>query len=71
MCMYIYTHTSPSIIHIWIIERQIEPSTKVLKYGRTAATYRDIYGTVMSSDAWPGPEGSRRLRLPDFKTIGT
>jgi len=21
--------------------------------------------------AWIGPEGSRRLRLPDFKTIGT
>jgi len=22
-------------------------------------------------EAWTGPEGSRRLRLPDFKTIGT
>jgi hypothetical protein len=21
--------------------------------------------------AWTGPEGSSRLRLPDFKTIGT
>jgi len=21
--------------------------------------------------AWTGPEGSRSLRLPDFKTIGT
>jgi hypothetical protein len=21
--------------------------------------------------AWRGPEGSRRLRLPDFRTIGT
>ena len=21
--------------------------------------------------SWTGPEGSRRLRLPDFKTIGT
>jgi len=21
--------------------------------------------------AWTGPEGSTRLRLPDFKTIGT
>ena len=21
--------------------------------------------------AWTGPEGSQRLRLPDFKTIGT
>jgi hypothetical protein len=23
------------------------------------------------SNPWTGPEGSRRLRLPDFKTIGT
>jgi len=22
-------------------------------------------------EAWTGPEGSRRFRLPDFKTIGT
>jgi len=21
--------------------------------------------------AWTGPEGSKRLRLPDFKTVGT
>jgi hypothetical protein len=21
--------------------------------------------------AWKGPEGSKRLRLPDFKTVGT
>ena len=21
--------------------------------------------------AWTGPEGSRRFRLPDFKTVGT
>jgi len=21
--------------------------------------------------AWAGPEGSRRMRLPDFKTVGT
>jgi len=21
--------------------------------------------------AWAGPEGARRLRLPDFKTVGT
>jgi hypothetical protein len=22
-------------------------------------------------EAWTGPEGSRRLRLPDFKTVST
>jgi len=28
-------------------------------------------GTAIPLQAWTCPEGSRRLRLPDFKTIGT
>jgi hypothetical protein len=28
-------------------------------------------GKAIPVQAWTGPEGSRRLRLPDFKTIGT
>jgi len=28
-------------------------------------------GKAISLKAWTGPEGSRRLRLPDFKKIGT
>ena len=28
-------------------------------------------GKVIPLQAWTGPEGSRRLRLPDFKKIGT
>jgi len=28
-------------------------------------------GKAIPVQAWAGPEGSRRLRLPDFKTIGT
>jgi hypothetical protein len=28
-------------------------------------------GKAFPLQAWIGPEGSRRLRLPDFKTIGT
>ena len=28
-------------------------------------------GRALPLQAWTGPEGSRRLRLPDFKTIGT
>jgi len=27
-------------------------------------------GKAIPLQAWTGPEGSRRLRLPDFKTIG-
>jgi hypothetical protein len=28
-------------------------------------------GKAIPLQAWTGLEGSRRLRLPDFKTIGT
>jgi len=28
-------------------------------------------GKTIPLQAWTGPESSRRLRLPDFKTIGT
>jgi hypothetical protein len=28
-------------------------------------------GKAILLQAWTGPEGSRRLKLPDFKTIGT
>jgi len=28
-------------------------------------------GKVIPLQAWTGPEGSRRLRFPDFKTVGT
>jgi len=27
--------------------------------------------TAIPLQAWTGPEGSRRLRLPDFKTVST
>jgi hypothetical protein len=28
-------------------------------------------GKAIPLQAWRGPEGSRRLRFPDFKTVGT
>jgi hypothetical protein len=28
-------------------------------------------GKAIPLQAWTGPDGSMRLRLPDFKTIGT
>jgi hypothetical protein len=28
-------------------------------------------GKAIPLQAWTGPDGSRRLRLPDFKTVGT
>jgi hypothetical protein len=34
-------------------------------------THGKVKGKAILLQAWTGPEGSRRLRLPDFKTIGT
>ena len=55
------------------------------KHGRTEKTEHDrkkwwqeeteigwkVKGKAIPLEVWTGPEGSRRLRLPDFKTIGT
>jgi len=30
-----------------------------------------IKGKAIPLQAWTSPEGSRRMRLPDFKTVGT
>jgi hypothetical protein len=33
--------------------------------------YVSLKGKAIPLQAWTGPEGSRRLKLPDFKTVGT
>jgi hypothetical protein len=33
--------------------------------------HTQVKGKAISLQALRGPEGSRRLKLPDFKTIGT
>jgi hypothetical protein len=38
--------------------------------GKTGA-HNAVKGKAIPLQAWTGPEGSRRLRLPDFKTVGT
>jgi len=30
-----------------------------------------VKGIAIPLQAWTDPEGSRRVRLPDFKTVGT
>ena len=49
--------------------------TECLKRNNAVSTkLNDVYkgkGKAIPLQAWTGPEGSRRLRHPDFKTIGT
>jgi len=52
-------------------------STFLMKFIPSVFQYNQKYniskgkGKAIPLQAWTGPEGSRRLRLPDFKTIGT
>ena len=44
----------------------------LMLFRETIAVYSEnSKGKTIPLQAWTGPEGSRRLRLPDFKTIGT
>jgi len=38
---------------------------------RSAVLKKAVKGKAIPLQAWTGPEGSRRLRFPDFKTTGT
>jgi hypothetical protein len=40
-------------------------------FGCKANRLKRVKGKAIPLKALTGPEGSRRLRLPDFKTIGT
>jgi hypothetical protein len=51
-----------------VIER---PQTHALDRAATGIGSLLIKGKAIPLQAWTGPEGSRRLRLSDFKTIGT
>jgi hypothetical protein len=39
--------------------------------GLLVAHLQEVKGKAIPLQALTGPEGSRRLKLPDFKTIGT
>jgi hypothetical protein len=50
--------------------------TALLPPGVNPIAVKEIYIYIciykaIPLQAWTGPEGSKRLRLPDFKTIGT
>jgi hypothetical protein len=58
------TDNSPMFIKIKITERETQ-------YPSNNSAHNYLKGKAIPLQAWTGPEGSRRLRLPDFMTIGT
>jgi hypothetical protein len=51
-------------------QQKTETNIHVSNLGRTKPSIY-VKGKAIPLQAWTGPEGSRRLRLPDFMTIGT
>jgi hypothetical protein len=43
----------------------------VHKFQKPPSELIEVKGKAIPLHAWTGTEGSRKLRLPDFKTIGT
>jgi len=43
----------------------------ILIYNITSPTLEKLKGKAIPLQAWTGREGSKSLRLPDIKTIGT
>jgi len=54
---------------------EFEPTVSAGERPQTYTLHRAATGTgkgkAIPVEAWTDPEGSRRLRLPDFETIGT
>jgi hypothetical protein len=54
------------------IDTKIKSSAKKYDNQIVMKTFYNMgKGKAIPLQAWTGPEGSRRLRLPDFKTIST
>jgi len=66
-------HRNPEleILTIWVYPIVLPPPFDAF-LSITARGKVIYFGTVWSrySNPWRGPQGSRRLRLPDFMTIG-
>ena len=59
MCILVHTQNE-------VLDGENETATLVIKYNMVK-----VKGKAIPLQPWTGPEGSRRLRLPDFKTVGT
>ena len=59
----------PSVLFCWTT--RFIAVMKIANPGRYSEPHELSKGKAIPLQAWTGPEGSRRLRLPDFMTIGT
>jgi len=53
------------------VDMPINMKTHSTKPKSSTYIYGKCKGKTIPLQAWTGPEGSKRLRFPDFKTIGS
>jgi len=67
--LYVIRTSSHKFLRICL---QLNSGTVMHKSAHIRATkFCTVEGKAIPLQAWTGRVGSRRLRLPDFKTIGT
>jgi hypothetical protein len=67
-------HVTSSLLDVTrtVLEAKMNLFGSEVRGGVGGLTYVNLVkDTAIPLQAWTGPWGSRRLRLPDFKTVGT
>ena len=76
VCQYMYCACSCVCVCVCVCNKYPSNSLDLPWYKRRSYIIGEASpycskGKAIPLQAWTGPKGSRRLRLPDFKTIGT
>ena len=73
-----WTNVIKNLLNMLLLENGLRQTgrcavirTDICNYNSSSSSSSSSKGKAIPLQTWTGPEGSRRLRLPDFKTIGT
>ena len=61
----------PVAVELLHADRQTDVRKLTVTFRNFTNASNSKKGKAIPLQVWTGPEGSRRLRFPDFKTIGT
>ena len=73
----IFTNIHPILIVVWLPVHneaflyEVPPTITLVAIQENCLQRRTYKGKAIPLQAWTVPEGSKRLRLPDLKTIST
>jgi len=58
-------------IYVYLLHQRCKESSRLASREERIKDFSKGKGKAILLPAWTGPESSRRLRLPGFKTFGT